>query len=172
MSETLECEICAEMSNDVTTNKCGHSFCEECTSRWSKNTDMCPLCKQRLKIHKDELSHTIIHASGIIRCLIQSSREIKLASCCSVAIVNSNDFSVVYVSTGLTNHIYCCHNTVKCFESLIKKEDICDHLYQVHIYEDDAIRCISMNTQNKEAAIKSYDRVLKDLKGKTSFLLY
>jgi hypothetical protein len=42
-----ECSICYSVLNkEKTTTKCGHVYCKECITKWLKDHDTCPVCRQ------------------------------------------------------------------------------------------------------------------------------
>ena len=41
-----ECSVCYETYDDALKTRCGHTFCEDCLSRWTLNNVTCPMCRK------------------------------------------------------------------------------------------------------------------------------
>jgi hypothetical protein len=41
-----ECSVCYETYDDALRTRCGHTFCEDCLSRWTLNNVTCPMCRK------------------------------------------------------------------------------------------------------------------------------
>jgi hypothetical protein len=47
-SEKQECSVCYEdIQEQGVIDSCNHSFCVDCISKWSEESNTCPVCKQR-----------------------------------------------------------------------------------------------------------------------------
>lgn len=60
MEDTVFCPICySESMNDrVTIDCCGHQFCTPCIEEWTKQTNLCPLCRVKfnsITVFKDDI---------------------------------------------------------------------------------------------------------------------
>ena len=50
-ADKLECPICQETpdSKDATITCCGHCFCRGCIKEWQKTSEVCPMCRSKIK---------------------------------------------------------------------------------------------------------------------------
>ena len=50
VSSYLYCIICGEIFKEPVRLYCGHTFCKECITDWSKKNSICPLCRMNFNI--------------------------------------------------------------------------------------------------------------------------
>ena len=50
VSSYLYCIICGEIFKDPVRLHCGHTYCKECITDWSKKNSICPLCRMTFNI--------------------------------------------------------------------------------------------------------------------------
>ena len=50
VSTYLYCTICGEIFKDPVRLHCGHTYCKECITDWSKKNSICPLCRMTFNI--------------------------------------------------------------------------------------------------------------------------
>lgn len=47
--DELTCSICSELFYKAVTLGCSHTFCEYCIGLWRKNSQLCPICRTKIK---------------------------------------------------------------------------------------------------------------------------
>ncbi|XP_054262722.1 E3 ubiquitin-protein ligase rnf8-like isoform X2 [Macrosteles quadrilineatus] len=48
LEDDLMCSICAELYIEPTALNCGHMFCKQCITEWSKKKKICPMCRANI----------------------------------------------------------------------------------------------------------------------------
>lgn len=47
--DELTCSICSELFYKAVTLGCSHTFCQYCIGMWRKNSQLCPICRTKIK---------------------------------------------------------------------------------------------------------------------------